>query len=160
MTGGERGDAERMAALRHEIDAVERSSLREVDPGVRAATISVALLVLLVALVLPWVGPHSGLEILRGTTDPAAEVGVLPRLFGGVAVGCGVVLSVLTLLTRRWGLVWASAFGCAYGTLDGVWAIWSRQTVEGPGPGYGMVLAAVAMLVLTVQWFKLAVSRD
>jgi hypothetical protein len=153
-------DAERMAVLRNEIDAVERAVLRHVDPGTRAVTLSVALLVLLVALVLPWVGPHSGLDVLRGTTDPAAQVGVLPRLFAGVAVGFGVVLSVLTLVVRRWGLVWASAFGCAYGALDGMWSIWSRQTVEGAGPGVGMVLAAVAVLVLAVVWFRLAVTRE
>lgn len=153
-------DAERMAVLRNEIDAVERAVLRHVDPGTRAVTLSVALLVLLVALVLPWIGPHSGLDVLRGTTDPAAQVGVLPRLFAGVAVGFGVVLSVLTLVVRRWGLVWASAFGCAYGALDGMWSIWSRQTVEGAGPGVGMVLAAVAVLVLAVVWFRLAVTRE
>ncbi len=153
-------DAERMAVLRNEIDAVERAVLRHVDPGPRAVTLSVALLVLLVALVLPWIGPHSGLDVLRGTTDPAAQVGVLPRLFAGVAVGFGVVLSVLTLVVRRWGLVWASAFGCAYGALDGMWSIWSRQTVEGAGPGVGMVLAAVAVLVLAVVWFRLAVTRE
>jgi hypothetical protein len=156
----EPGPDERMAVLRNEIDAVERAVLRHVDPGTRAVTLSVALLVLLVALVLPWIGPHSGLDVLRGTTDPAAQVGVLPRLFAGVAVGFGVVLSVLTLVVRRWGLVWASAFGCAYGALDGMWSIWSRQTVEGAGPGVGMVLAAVAVLVLAVVWFRLAVTRE
>ena len=157
-------DAERMAVLRNEIDAVERAVLRHVDLGTRAVTLSVALLVLLVALVLPWIGPHNGLDVLRGTTDPAAQVGVLPRLFAGAAVGFGVVLSVLTLVLRRWGLVWASAFGCAYSTLDGMWSIWSRQTVEGAvegtGPGVGMVLAAVAVLVLAVVWFRLAVTRE
>lgn len=153
-------DAERMAVLRDEIDAVERAVLCRVDPGTRAVTLSVALLVLLVALVLPWIGPHSGFEVLRGTTDPAAQVGVLPRLFAGVAVGFGVVLSALTLVLRRWGLVLASALGCAYGVLDGMWSIWSRQTVEGAGPGAGMVLAAVAVLVLAVGWFRLAVTRE
>ncbi len=156
----ERGDAERMAALRDEIDSVERSVLRVVDPGARSVTVSVALLVLLLAFVLPWVGEANGLDVLRGTTNPAAEVGVLPRLFGGVAVGFGIVLSVLTLLVRRWGLVWASALGCAYATLDGVWSIWSRQTVEGAGPGIGMVLAALAVLTLSATWFRIAVSRE
>jgi uncharacterized spore protein YtfJ len=74
-------------------------------------------------------------------------------------VGFGVVLSALALILRRWGLVLASALGCAYGTLDGMWSIWSRQTVEGAGPGAGMVLAAVAMLVLAAVWFRLAVTR-
>ncbi|MDQ3153186.1 MAG: hypothetical protein M3R63_16210 [Actinomycetota bacterium] len=156
----ERGDAERLAALRDEIDAVERSALRVVDPGARAVTVSVALLALLVGFVLPWIGPANGLDVLRGTTDPAMEVGVLPRLFAGVAVAFGIVLSVLTLLVRRWGLVWASALGCGYGALDGVWSIWSRQTVDGAGPGIGMVVAAVAVLTLSATWFRVAVTRE
>jgi hypothetical protein len=81
-------------------------------------------------------------------------------MFGGVALGLGVGLSVLALVTRRWGLVWASALGCTYCVLDGVWAIWSRQTVHGAGPGIGLVLAVLALAVLAVQWLRLALSRQ
>ncbi|HEY6424634.1 MAG TPA: hypothetical protein VIY28_15590 [Pseudonocardiaceae bacterium] len=152
-------DPDGIAELRAEIDAVERSALRRVDPGVRGAVIAGAIMLLLVAITLPWVGSASGWDVLRGTTDPLARVGLLPRLFLGVALGLGVGLSTLALVTRRWGLVWASALGCAYCVLDGVWAIWSRQTVHGPGPGIGMVLAVLAVAVLAVQWLRLALSR-
>lgn len=152
-------DPDGIAELRAEIDAVERSALRWVDPGVRAAVIAGAIMVLLLAITLPWVGEASGWEVLLGTANPVDRVGLLPRLFGAVALGSGVGLSVLALVTRRWSLVWASGLGCAYGALDGVWAIWSRQTVLGPGPGIGMMLAVVAVLVLAVQWLWLALSR-
>lgn len=150
---------DRMDELRAEIDAVERTALRRVDPGARTVVIAGAIMVLLLATSLPWVGGASGWEVLRGTADPADQVGLLPRLFAAVALGLGVGLSALALLTRRWGLVWASALGCAYGVLDGVWAIWSRQTSDGAGPGAGLVLAVLAVAVLAVQWFRLAVSR-
>ncbi|MBV9162918.1 MAG: hypothetical protein JO309_04405 [Pseudonocardiales bacterium] len=152
-------DPNGIAALRAEIDAVERSALRRVDPGVRAAVIAGAIMVLLLAITLPWVGDASGWDVLRGTANPVDRVGLLPRMFGGVALGLGVGLSMLALVTRRWGLVWASALGCTYCVLDGVWAIWSRQTVHGPGPGIGLVLAVLAMAVLAVQWLWLALSR-
>ncbi|MGQ0718086.1 MAG: Rv2732c family membrane protein [Pseudonocardiales bacterium] len=152
-------DPDGMAELRAEIDAVERSALRRVDPGARAAVIAGAVMMLLLSITLPWVGDASGWEVLRGTANPVDRVGLLPRLFGAVALGLGVVLSALALVTRRWGLAWASALGCTYGALDGVWAIWSRQTVSGPGPGIGMVLAVVAVTVLAVQWWRLALSR-
>lgn len=153
-------DPDGIAELRAEIDAVERSALRHVDPGARAAVIAGAITMLLLAITLPWVGDASGWDVLRGTANPRDQVGFLPRLFGAVALGFGVGLSVLALVTRRWGLVWASALGCTYCALDGVWAIWSRQTVDGgPGPGIGMVLAVVAVLVLAVQWLWLALSR-
>ncbi|MGH3889610.1 MAG: Rv2732c family membrane protein [Pseudonocardiaceae bacterium] len=152
-------DPDGIAELRAEIDAVERSALRRVDPGARAVVISGATMVLLLAITLPWVGDASGWDVLRGTANPADRVGLLPRLFGAVALGLGVGLSMLALITRRWGLVWASALGCAYCALDGVWAIWSRQTESGPGPGIGMVLAVIAVIVLAVQWLRLALSR-
>jgi hypothetical protein len=154
-------DPEGIAGLRAEIDAVERSALRQVDPGGRAVVISCAIMVLLLAVTLPWVGHASGWEVLSGMADPADRVGLLPRMFGGVALGLGVGFSVLALVTRRWGLVWASALGCTYCVLDGVWAIWSRQTVhDGPGPGVGLVLAVLAVTVLAVQWLRLALSRQ
>jgi hypothetical protein len=152
-------DPDDLAVLHAELDAVERSALRRVDPGVRAVVIAGAIMVLLLAITLPWVGDASGWDVLSGTANPVDRVGLLPRMFGGVALGLGVGLSLLALLTRRWGLVWVSALGCAYGVLDGVWAIWSRQTVTGPGPGIGLVLAALAMAVLAVQWLRLALSR-
>ncbi|MGH3764396.1 MAG: Rv2732c family membrane protein [Pseudonocardiaceae bacterium] len=153
-------DPDGIAGLRAEIDAVERSVLRQVDPGGRAVVISGAIMVLLLAVTLPWVGQASGWDVLSGTANPADRVGLLPRLFGGAALSLGIGLSVLALVTRRWGLVWASALGCAYCVLDGVWAIWSRQTVHGPGPGIGLVLAVLAMTVLAAQWLRLALSRQ
>ena len=153
-------DPDGIAALRAEIDAVERSALRRVDPGARAAVIAGAIMVLLLALTVPWVGDASGWDVLRGTANPVDHVGLLPRMFGGAALGLGVGLSMLALVTRRWGLVWASALGCTYCVLDGVWAIWSRQTVHGPGPGIGLVLAVLAMAVLAVQWLRLVFSHQ
>ncbi|PZS38506.1 MAG: hypothetical protein DLM62_13400 [Pseudonocardiales bacterium] len=154
-------DPNGIAALRAEIDAVERSALYRVDPGARAAVISGAIMMLLLAVALPWVGDASGWDVLSGAANPADRVGMLPRMFGGVALGMGVGVSVLALVTRRWGVVWASALGCTYCVLDGVWAIWSRQTVhDGPGPGIGLVLAVLAVLVLAVQWLRLALSRQ
>jgi hypothetical protein len=153
-------DPDGLAGLRAEIDAVERATLRRVDPGGRAVVISGAIMVLLLAITLPWVGDASGWDVLSGIANPADRVGLLPRMFGGVALAVGIGLSMLALITRRWGLVWASALGCGYCVLDGVWAIWSRQTAHhGPGPGIGLVLAVLAMVVLAVQWLKLALSR-
>ncbi|HYZ38559.1 MAG TPA: hypothetical protein VE673_17900 [Pseudonocardiaceae bacterium] len=153
-------DPDGLAGLRAEIDAVERATLRRVDPGGRAVVISAAIMVLLIAVTLPWVGDASGWDVLSGIANPADRVGLLPRLFGGVALAAGIGLSGLALATRRWGLVWASALSCTYCVLDGIWAIWSRQTVHGaPGPGIGLVLAVLAIAVLAMQWLKLALSR-
>jgi hypothetical protein len=152
-------EPERIAALRAEIDEVERSALRRIDPGGRAAVISGAIMVLLLAVTLPWVGQANGWDVLSGVVNPVDRIGLLPRMFGAVALASGIGLSVLTLVTRRWALAWASALGCTYAVLDGVWAIWSRQTAHGAGPGIGLVLAVLAMAVLAGQWLRLALSR-
>lgn len=130
---------------------------RRVDPGLGSVVVASAMLLLLVAALLPWIGTASGFEVLRGSG--AVAVGVLPRLFAVVGLGFGVVLSALALLTRRWALVLACALGCGYSVLDGMWAIWSSRTSEGPGPGFGLVLAELALVVLTVVWVRLAGSR-
>jgi hypothetical protein len=153
-------DPDGIAMLRAQIDAVERSALRRVDLGVRAVVIAGAIMVLLLAMTLPWVGNASGWDVLSGTANPVDRVGLFPRMFGSVALVLGVGLSMLALLTRRWGLAWASALGCAYCALDGVWAIWSRQTGHGAGPGIGLVLTVLAMAVLAGQWLWLALSRQ
>jgi hypothetical protein len=153
-------DPDGIAGLRAEIDAVERATLRRVEPGAGAVAISAAIMMLLLAVTLPWVGNASGWDVLSGMANPADRVGLLPRMFGGVALAAGIGLSGLALVTHRWGLVWASALGCTYCVLDGVWAIWSRQTAHSShGPGIGLVLAVLAMAVLAVQWLKLALSR-
>src|SRR5437764_14539964 len=105
-------DPDGLAGLRAEIDAVERATLRRVDPGGRAVAISGAIMVLLLAVTLPWVGDASGWDVLSGLANPADRVGLLPRMFGGVALAAGIGLSVPELVTRRLGLVCASGVVC------------------------------------------------
>ena len=55
-----------------------------------------------------------------------------------------------------------TAVGCGISVVNGLWAIWSRQTgvlTGGTGPGIGMVLAVVTMVVLTACWARIAGRR-
>jgi hypothetical protein len=137
-------------------DEVVRGIQRRVDPGPTAMAVSVAMLVLLAGLVLPWTAATQGWEVLAGTAD----AGFLPRLFAFTSLGFGLVTSALALATRSWALSWVSAVGCGFSVVDGVWAIWSRQTAaEGGGPGIGLVVAVLAVLVLAVSWVRISVRR-
>lgn len=148
-----------LSRLRAEIDGVEREALRRIDPGGTALVVAVAALVLLASSVLPWVGGAAGLRVLTGQ----AASGVLPRLFGYLALLFGVLGSALGLVLRRWGMAWVCGLGCFLGTVIGVLSIWTQQTTAshhpGPGPGFGLVLAVLAVLVLAVQWLRIAASR-
>jgi hypothetical protein len=145
--------------LRKEIDAVERTAARRIDPGTGALTISIAVLALLVSLVLPWVGEHTGLQVVLGESAV-----FLPRLFSFFALGIGVLGSGVTLAVRRWGLAWVCALGLFAGSVTGVLSIWTQQTTTsnktiGPGPGIGLIIAVLAVIFLLVKWVKIAASR-
>jgi hypothetical protein len=142
--------------MREEIDEVGRRTARTVELGGRAVVIAVAVFVLLVGLVLPWMNGASGLEVLIGQVSGKASM--VPRLFAATAVLFGVLASVLTLMTRRWFFAWVGAAGGWFASVDGVLAIWSRQS-SGTDLGIGMVIAWIAMVTIAIQWFRTAASR-
>jgi hypothetical protein len=141
-----------------ELDAELERASRQTDPGATALVVSVAMLVLIVGLVLPWTGSTLGWEVLAGV----ATLGLLPPLFAVTSLGFGLVGSALALATRWWGLAWLCAVGCGFSVVTGVWAIWSRQVAVpagAPGPGLGLVLSVIAVLVLAVSWVRVATRR-
>jgi hypothetical protein len=154
----ERPVPDELAALEGELRGVARRVERRIDPGATALTVSIAMLVLIGGLVLPWTGSAQGWEILAGVES----FGPLPRLFTFTALGFGLVGSALALATRWWALAWLCAVGCGFSVVTGVWAIWSRQTgvpEGGTGPGIGLVLTVLAVFLLAVSWVRIALRR-
>lgn len=146
-------------ALDAEMRGIARHMERRTDPGSTALTVAVAVLVVLVGLALPWTGAVLGWQVLAGL---APDLGVLPRLFTFTSIGFGVVGSALALSTRWWALAWACAVGSGISVVTGIWAVWSRQTGVpdgGTGPHVGLVLAVIAMVVLTASWSRIALRR-
>jgi hypothetical protein len=128
-----------------------------IDPGPSAMFVSIGVLLVLVAHALPWTGPASGWTVLLGD----AQLGVLPRLFAITSLLFGVLGSTTGILTRLWGVGWACALGCGFSVVNGLWAVWSRQTAPAgsPGPGIGLLLCVLAMALLALMWVRLAWSR-
>jgi hypothetical protein len=150
---------EELVALDAELTGIGRRVQRQVDPGRVALGVSIAILVLIVALILPWTGSVRGWEVLAGL-DP--QLGVFLRLFTFTSLGFGLVVSTLALATRWWALAWLSAVGCGISVVTGLWAIWSRQVtvpVGGTGPGVGLVLAVIAVITLAACWARIAGRR-
>ncbi|GAA2800117.1 membrane protein [Saccharopolyspora taberi] len=137
-----------------------RALFGRVDPGARAVVIAGVILVLVLTSVLPWVGDAAGWQVLTGQADPALHVGLLPRLFSINSTIVGVAIGALALATRRWAIAWVAALAGVVVSFEGVIAIWSRQTVPNAGPGIGLLLAVLCMVVLAVQWLKVVWSRD
>ena len=129
---------------------------REVDFGPGVLVAAVAVLVLLLAAVLPWTATGAtGWQVVLGTPGGSG----LPRFFGGFVVFFGVLASAVALLTRRWVAVFVAAAGCSVASVTGLWAVWSQNTVPGDGPGVGLLLALAAMVVLAFRWASFAFSR-
>lgn len=147
-----------LAELDASLAGMERRVERRIDPGPTALPVTVAMLALIGAMILPWTGSALGWQILAGV-----EVfGPLPRLFTFTALGFGLVASSLALATRWWALAWVAAAGSGFSVINGVWAVWSRQTGVpdgGTGPAFGMVLALVAVLALAACWVRIALRR-
>ena len=149
-------------ALRSEIEAAERRVAREIDPGPRAFVVSILVFVLLGTFILPHTGSVRGWDVLFGTHGAGAAAVALPsRVFAWLALVFGVGFSMLALITRRWALAWVALAGSAIGCAAGLFAVWSRQTVAAghPGPGVGLIVAWITLIVLTFQWARVVWSR-
>lgn len=145
-----------------DLDAVERKIAREFDPGARAMVVAILVFVVLLSFVLPHTGDTKGFDALVGD-DVAIRDGIsLPsRVFTWLALVFSVGFSTAALLTRRWALAWVALAGSAVASVLGMLAVWSRQTAPEPhpGPGFGLVIAWLAVIVLTFHWARVVWSR-
>lgn len=145
---------------RQRLSEDERESLRRIDPGMRALVIAGVMLVLVASSLMPWIGGAVGWQVLAGQADPKLDVGLLPRLFAVNSSIVGLLLGALALATRRWALAFLAAVTSVVVSFEGMVAIWSRQTAPFGGPSFGLVLAVICMVVLAVQWLRIAWSRS
>lgn len=147
-----------MDELAADVDGVVAKAARTIDLGKRGFTIAVLVFVLIIGQLLPWVGGHVGWQVLTG------QGGNIPQLFAATSTGIGVFASALTLVLRRWWMAWVCAVGGWFAFVDGILAIWSQQSsvaanAIGSGPGIGMIIAWLAIMLLGIQWMRAAWSR-
>lgn len=155
-------DDVQLGALRTEIEAAERRVARGIDPGPRAFFVSILVFVLLASFILPHTGDVRGWDVLFGSHGAgAAAVGLPSQVFAWLALVFGVGFSMLALVTRRWALAWVALAGTAIAGAAGMLAIWSRQTVAAghPGPGWGLIVAWLTVLVLIYHWARVVWAR-
>jgi hypothetical protein len=153
---------EEFDAFKTDIEEAERRVAREIEPGARALVVSILVFVLLGSFILPHTGDVRGWDVLFSTHGAGAAAVALPsRVFGWLALVFGVGFSMLALLTRRWALAWVALAGTAVAGAAGLLAVWSRQTVAPghPGPGVGLVVAWITVILLTFHWTRVVWSR-
>jgi hypothetical protein len=156
---GHRGEFD---AFRDDIEAAERRIAREIEPGTRALVVAILVFVLIGSFILPHTGEVRGWDVLFSTHGAGKAAIALPsRVFSWLALVFGVGFSMLALLTRRWALAWVALAGSAVASAAGLLAIWSRQTVASghPGPGIGLIVGWIAIILLTFHWARVVWSR-
>jgi hypothetical protein len=145
-----------------DIEDAEHRVAREIDPGARALVVAVLVFVILASFVLPHTGGARGLDVLVGD-DAAIQAAIaLPsRVFVWLVLVFSVGFSILALLTRRWALAWIALAGSTVACPIGMLAVWSRQTVAHPhpGPGIGLIVAWIAVILLSFHWARVVWSR-
>ena len=149
-------------AFKEDIDAAEQRVAREIEPGARALVVAVLVFIVLLSFVLPHAGHARGFDALIGGPVAAQAAIALPsRVFTWLALVFSVGFSMLALLTRRWTLAWIALAGSAVASVEGMFAVWSRQTAGAghPGPGIGLVVAWIAVILLTFHWARVVWSR-
>ncbi|AKN17538.1 hypothetical protein MHAE_03955 [Mycobacterium haemophilum DSM 44634] len=149
-------------AFRAEIEAAERRIAREIEPGARGFVVAILVFVLLGSFILPHTGQVRGWDVLFGSHGAGAAAVALPsRMFAWLALVFGVGFSMLALMTRRWVLAWVALAGAAMASIVGLLAVWSRQTVAAgqPGPGVGLIVAWITVILLTFHWARVVWSR-
>lgn len=156
------GSPDDFEAYRADLEAAERRVAGEIQPGARAVVVAVLVFILVVSFILPHAGAARGVDVLMGD-DKAIAAGVaLPhRVFCWLALVFGVGFSMLALLTRRWTVAWIALAGSAVGSAIGMLAVWSRQTAAAghPGPGAGLILAWITMILLAFHWARVVWTR-
>lgn len=147
--------------FKDELADVERRVAREFDTGPRAMVVAIFVFVVLLSFVLPHTGHTKGFDVLVGDAVAVGDGVSLPsRVFVWLALVFSVGFSTLALITRRWALAWVALAGSAVASALGMLAVWSRQTAAGhPGPGIGLIIAWLAVIVLTFHWARVVWSR-
>jgi hypothetical protein len=149
-------------AFRTDIEAAERRVAREIEPGARGVVVAVLVFVLMGSFILPHTGHVRGWDVLFGTHGAGAAEAALPsRVFAWLALVFGVGFSMLALMTRRWALSWVALAGSAIASVAGLLAVWSRQTAPAghPGPGIGLIVAWITVILLTFHSARVVWSR-
>ncbi|OBF15703.1 hypothetical protein [Mycobacterium sp. ACS4331] len=145
-----------------DIEAAEKRVAGEIEPGARALVVAILVFVLLVTFILPHSGAARGVDVLLGS-PAAVDVGIrLPsRVFVWLTLVFGVGFSMLALLTRRWVLAWVALAGTWLAAATGLLAVWTRQTAAAgqPGPGIGLVIAWITVIVLAFHWARVVWTR-
>jgi hypothetical protein len=156
------GAPDEFESYRADLEAAERRVAGEIDPGGRALVVAILVFILIATFILPHAGSARGVDVLMGGDKAVSVVVALPhRLFCWLALIFGVGFSMLALVTRRWALAWIALAGSAVASAIGLLAVWSRQTATAghPGPGIGLIIAWITVILLAFHWVRVVWTR-
>ncbi|MEU5843752.1 hypothetical protein [Rhodococcus sp. NPDC047139] len=152
-----------LSAYRNDFARIEKKIAGEFDPGRRGRVLAVCVVVLTVCLLLPQSSAAWSWTVLGSWFGTAAPVAVPLRIFVGLALVFGVVVSTLALWLRRWKLASLAMLGSGLSSFFGLLAYWSQSgmVTDAPHrPTAAMIVEWLVMIVMTSQWLPIVLSRS
>lgn len=144
----------------HNAASAERRAAQTMDLGGHKVTLSIAVVVYILYLILPYAGPAHGWEALTfGTTSSGVRISIMETVSAWLAlIGLGV-LTPVTLFTRRatpgliaWMLVTVSFFA-------NLWGFWFRGSTS-DGASLGMWVGMLATFLAFLAYSMVALRRS
>lgn len=156
----------RVEALNKHVEELERSAGGDLAVAERRASGTIVLgsslpvlvfgaVVVLVSLFLPHSGEVHGYDVLLFSDLAQTFVTTLPeRVYAWLALVGGVLLTLGTVISRSALVTWVNWTLTGIGWVYGVLAIGMRQsrppTEPGDGPGIGLILGFIAMVLIFI----------
>lgn len=161
-----REDKEFYTNFSSELKAVEKKIAGEIEPGLQLVFLSCGVLLGIISLLLPHAGHTRGVDILTGMNVNIHDaIGLPSRLFTWFFFVFAIVMSTITLLTKKWLFALISAAGCAITMVLGILSMWLRQTPgvisqHPPHAGIGLLLEFLLTIFFLFNWVKIVGTRS
>lgn len=143
---------DKLAAYRDDLSAAERQAGRSVDYSKHLPLMALGFLLPFVAIFMPHSGEVLGFDVLFHTQNAQRFATTNPeRIFAWLSLTASL-LTVGTIVSRSWIVAWVNWAFSGVAWWYSIVAIWMRQTrpptAPGEGPGFGLIMAAVGLVIL------------
>lgn len=162
---------EAVDSYRDDLAGAEKSLNRRVNYTAFLPFMAIGMMAVMFAIFFSHSGEVRGFDLLFNT-PVAQDFGTRnpERIYMYLALTGGVLLTVGTILTREWIVLWVNWAFAGVGWWYSIFAIWMRQSRPqapandplryGEGPSYGLIVCCVGLTILFVTLSILLFRRS
>lgn len=162
---------ETVDGFRDDLAGAEKKLNHQVNHDKFLPTMAIGIMAVMFAIFFPHSGEVRGFDLIFNT-HVAQEFGSTnpERIYIFLAITGGVLLTIGTIITREWLVLWVNWAFAGVAWWYSIFAIWMRQSrpqapandplIYGEGPSYGLVVACVGLTILFVTLSILLFRRS